>query len=250
LSEKIKKTIYLNYHNLGYGVQVGINKVHPSIFKNHINLIEEILLKREDIDISITFDDGYENIYKYAQSGLNESSIKEKKVFIITDYIGKENTWDFSFYFNRYNHLNKDQIKSLHADGWEIGSHGLSHRSFLSINRDEAKNEIVVSKEILEEMTGSEVKSIAPPFSEIDQEVYDICVEAGYNAIYTQKKTRIIPVDGVDIFLRNNVYSIDRNDNIIKKINSSEGEDRKEKFISSFNNLTILFSKFLKKQSI
>ena len=54
------------------------------------------------MDISITFDDGYEDIYKYAMPILKkERKIKSPSVFIITDYINKFNTWDYSFYFNR-----------------------------------------------------------------------------------------------------------------------------------------------------
>ena len=144
-----KKNICLNYHNLGYGPQVGINKIHPRIFENHIKIIDGFLSKHNDIDISITFDDGYENIFKYAYPILSNSKIREKKVFIITDYIGKKNSWDFSFYFNQYNHLDKNQIKMLHANGWGVGSHGVSHNSFLSMNKSDTKKEIFDSKRII-----------------------------------------------------------------------------------------------------
>ena len=247
MPENLQKSIYLNYHNLGYGLQIGINKVNPLIFREHIRAIDDLLIKNPNLNISITFDDGYENIYKYAQSDLNTSRIRKKKVFIITDYIGERNTWDFSFYLNRYNHLSKEHIQSLSDQGWDVGSHGLSHKSLLSMNRDAAKNEIATSKEILEDITGKEIVSIAPPFSAINQGIYDLCGEAGYNAIYIQNKTSITLTDGLDIFLRKNVYSIDRKANIIKKIDLDRGEERKENFISSFNNLTILFSKYLKK---
>ena len=183
----------------------------------------------------------------YAEPFLKNSKIKEKKVFVITDYIGRENTWDFSFYFNRYNHLNREQIKSLHSDGWEIGSHGVSHKSFLSMSLDKVKEELILSKEILEDIIQNEVKSIAPPFSDINQEVYDLCVETGYDSIYIQKQASIRVVDDAKLFYRNNVYSIDRNDNIMNKINMDSIEKKKEDFISSFNNLTILFSNFMKK---
>ena len=250
MSKNSKKNICLNYHNLGYGFQVGVNRVNPVIFYNHIKVLEDILSKNSDINISVTFDDGYENIYKYAQPLLNKSTIKDKKVFIITDYIGKKNEWDFSFHFNRYNHLNKDQIRKLYADGWEIGSHGLSHKSFMEMNKNDAKNEIVSSKKNIEDIIGEEVKSIAPPFSAINQDIYDICAEAGYNSIYIQKEVSVYPIDGVDICYRNNIYSIDKNDNIRKKINLDTLEKKKENFISSFNNLTILLSRFLLKSSI
>ena len=246
MPENPQKKIYLNYHNIGCGFQIGINKVNPIIFQNHIRIIEKYLSENPKADISITFDDGYENIAIYAQPFLKDSRIKEKRVFIITDYIGKKNTWDFSFYFNQYNHLNRDQIKALYSDGWNIGSHGASHRSFLSMSADEARIELISSKEYLDDIVGAEIKSIAPPFSDINQNIYDLCVEAGYDSIYLQSKPSIKLVDGVNLFFRNNIYSIDKNDNIISKINANKGEERKEEFISSFNNLTVLFSKIFK----
>tara|TARA_B100002052_G_scaffold65751_1_gene58968 strand:- start:813 stop:1553 length:741 start_codon:yes stop_codon:yes gene_type:complete len=246
LSYNQKKDIYLNYHNLGYDFQIGINKIHPSIFRNHIRVIDEILSKDKDMNISITFDDGYEGIYKYAKPLLDKTKIKRKKVFIIGDYIGKNNTWDFSFLFNYYKHLSKNQIRELYQSGWEIGSHGLSHKSFLSMNNSQVKKEVIDSKQILEDIIDAKVQSIAPPFSHINQEVYDLCVEAGYNSIYIQNSVEIQTIEDVNIYSRNNVYSIDRNLNIIKKVKSSKMENKKEKFISSFNNLTVLCSKIIK----
>ena len=241
-----KKHIYLNYHNLGDGLQIGINKVHPSIFNKHINVIEYFLLNNDDISISITFDDGYENVYHYAKNILDKSKISSAKVFIITDYIGKENNWDFSFMINKYNHLNNNQIKSLHAKGWEIGSHGLSHKSFLSMSMIELRKEIFDSKKILEDIIGEKIYSIAPPFSHINQQIYDTCVDAGYTSIYIQDKVEISLVEGSSLYIRNNIYSIDKNSNVMRKINSNKLEAKKEKFISSFNNLTVLFSKIFK----
>ena len=245
LTEKNQKKICLNYHNIGYGWQIGVNRVNPIIFKNHIRVIKKIASKNSNLEITLTFDDGYENIYTYAQGELNGNSTIKKKIFIIKDYIGKENSWDFSFYINRYKHLNKEQIKSLSNSKWEIGSHGVSHQSFLSMDNNSAKKEIEESKKYLEDITGREVSSIAPPFSGIDQKIYDFCVEVGYKSIYIQKKVNLSPVDDLAIYIRKNVYSIDNNYNIIKKINSNYMEDKKQNLISSFNKLTVFFSKYL-----
>ena len=241
----MKKKIYLNYHNLGYPPQIGINKVNPNIFNNHIRLLDNIILKSEGmLDISITFDDGYENVFRFAQKILETSQIIDKKVFIITDYIGKSNNWDFSFHINKYKHLSESQICNLSSSDWEIGSHGTSHRSLLSMSFSEAKDEIVESKKKLEDITGKEVFSIAPPFSLINQKIYDCCGESGYRDIYLQKTTDIHESKEIKIKYRNNVYSIDNNRNIIAKINKERGERLKESFISSFNNLTVFFSKY------
>ena len=196
------------------------------------------------LDVSITFDDGYESVYKYAKKILEASNITDKKIFVITNYIGKLNAWDFSFFINTYKHLSESEILDMSSSNWEIGSHGTSHRSLLSMSFSEAKDEIVESKKRLEDITGNETYSIAPPFSHINQKIYDYCGESGYREIYVQKMMDIKESKGLKINYRNNIYSIDNNRNIIAKINQSRGERLKENFISSFNNLTVFFSKY------
>ena len=132
--------------------------------------------------------------------------------------------WDFSFYFNRYNHLSKDEIIKLSSSSWEIGSHGQSHRSFLELEKDELKAEIFESKKILEDITSNKVLSIAPPFSQINQRAYDYCVEAGYKYIYLQNHVDIKESQSSSIIKRKNVYSIDTNRNIINKLKNKKDE--------------------------
>ena len=59
--------VCLNYHNLGYGPQFGINKVHPIIFKNHIDICNDFN-SNKNIDLTITFDDAYEGIFTFARN--------------------------------------------------------------------------------------------------------------------------------------------------------------------------------------
>ena len=227
--------VCLNYHNLGYNPQFGINKVHPAIFKNHIDICNDL---SKDIDITITFDDGYEGVFIFARQILNESSIKRKIVFPIVDYIGKYNTWDTSFYLNKYKHLNINQIKTLVSEGWEIGSHTCKHKYLGSLNTNEILKELVDSKEKLENIINMEVKSFAPPYGILDKKIFDICKRVGYKEIFIQKNKNVRNVEDILVVKRNNVYSIDRNINIIDKINNSPREKKKENYISSLNIIT------------
>ena len=140
--------VCLNYHNLGYNPQFGINKVHPIIFKNHMAICNDFN-KNKNIDITITFDDGYEGVFTYCRKILNKSSIKRKIIFPIVDYIGKYNTWDSSFYLNKYKHLSIDQIKILVSEGWEVGSHTCTHKYLGNLKNDEIINELTESKQKL-----------------------------------------------------------------------------------------------------
>ena len=96
------KNVYLNYHNLGYNPQFGINKVHPSIFRNHVNIVNHMVNLNPELKVVITFDDGYEGVYDHAFDLLSRSSVYKKIVFPITNYIGRYNDWDSTFFLNRY----------------------------------------------------------------------------------------------------------------------------------------------------
>jgi len=227
--------VCLNYHNLGYNPQFGINKVHPAIFKNHIDICNDL---SKDIDITITFDDGYEGVFTFARKILNESSIKRKIVFPIVDYIGKYNTWDTSFYLNKYKHLNINQIKTLISEGWEIGSHTCKHKYLGSLSGDEILKELVDSKEKLENIINTKVTSFAPPYGILSKKIFEMCKRAGYKEIFIQKNKNVRNIVDIKVVERNNIYSIDRNSNIINKINNSRPEKRKENYISSLNIMT------------
>ena len=229
--------VCLNYHNLGYTPQFGINKVHPIIFKNHIDICNDFN-SNKNIDLIITFDDAYEGIFKFARKVLNKSSIKRKIVFPIVDYIGKYNNWDSTFYLNRYKHLSLDQIKILVSEGWEIGSHTCTHKYLGKLKRDEIVNELAVSKQKLEEIINKKVTSFAPPYGIIDKRVLEISKSIGYKEIFIQKNKNIVASDDILLVKRNNIYSVDRNKNIINKINNSCRAKVKENFVSSLNIIT------------
>jgi len=59
--------------------------------------------------------------------------------------------------------MTPDQVAKLHREGMEIGAHTVNHPILASLSDDEARSEIVMSKRILEELTGSPVVSFAYP---------------------------------------------------------------------------------------
>ncbi len=187
----LTRKVILNYHNVAPGFQVGINRVHPSIFYNHIGVIERAIDDDVNLDIAITFDDGYEDIFTYAMPIIENSKIDNISMFIITDHIGALNTWDYSFIFNRYKHLNDKQIKILSEMKWNIGSHGESHKPFFEMDNKTLSHELGNSKKRIEDITEKAVDSVAPPFGRLDQRVYDECCRAGYKKVYVHVSSDI-----------------------------------------------------------
>jgi glycosyltransferase involved in cell wall biosynthesis len=115
--------------------------------------------------IICTFDDGYENLYKFALPVLKKYNFSAT-VFVCFDYIGKLNNWNFKDTKQRQ-HLNTSQLIELQKNGWEIGSHGFSHRSLLRLTDGELYNELIDSKAKLENIFGN-IDSYAYPYGDFN----------------------------------------------------------------------------------
>jgi len=61
-------------------------------------------------------------------------------------------------------YLTTEQIRQLHADGFAIGAHSLSHRRLQDLPRAEAEHEIVESCRIVREITGQTTVPFAFPY--------------------------------------------------------------------------------------
>ncbi len=118
--------------------------------------------------VVITFDDGdldvYENAYpimqKYGYSGV---------FYIISGWIDAKNM------------VTKAQLGEMIADGWEIGSHSVSHID-LTQNGDQLGYQIIGSKRDLEAALGVPVNTFAYPYGMISPAVADVVIRGGYTA--------------------------------------------------------------------
>jgi peptidoglycan/xylan/chitin deacetylase (PgdA/CDA1 family) len=120
-----------------------------------------------DRPVVITFDDGYLDVYQ------NAYPILEKYGFYATFFI-IGNTVD-----TRGN-LSTDQLLELVNDGWEIGCHSMNHSYLTSGNNLE--QEIVGSKELLEEKIGEAVLTFAYPYGLTNWTVTNYTINAGYTS--------------------------------------------------------------------
>ena len=113
--------------------------------------------------IVCTFDDGYVGLLLNALPIMNEFGFTAT-VFVCTDYLGKVNDWNFKDKSKRQ-HLSIDELKELQSCGWEVGSHGVTHRSLLRLNDEDLCKELQTSKDVLESLFGP-VKSYAYPYGD------------------------------------------------------------------------------------
>jgi peptidoglycan/xylan/chitin deacetylase (PgdA/CDA1 family) len=170
---------------------LGINTISPKQFRRQIRFlaengyrthtIDDILQNRADSRKSfvITFDDGYECIYKHAFPILKEAGFKAV-VFLVAGYINEWNYWDANLGGIRFRHLSTDQIGELAAAGWEIGSHGVAHRPLSYLNSTRLNYELGHSREILENIVKKDITTLSYPFGMQNSRVQKAAERAGY----------------------------------------------------------------------
>ncbi|MCP4650119.1 MAG: polysaccharide deacetylase family protein [PVC group bacterium] len=82
--------------------------------------------------------------------------------------------------------LNWEEIKQMQQSGLvEIGAHSITHPILTKISSEQAKEEIVKSKQILEEKLGTEVRHFAYPNGDYNAELTHIVRDSGYESACT-----------------------------------------------------------------
>jgi len=239
--------LILTYHSISSNFHIGLNAVHPNRFRKHVQFIANLNNSTaENNHIKIAFDDGYESVYTNAFPIMEEYGLKGI-VFPITGYIGRSNNWDVTFGINKAMHLNIDQILSLSDNGWEIGSHGHLHKSFKWLNIDEIKEDVKISKEYIEGLTGKEAISFCLPFGDLTKKAIKIIEEAGFMKLFMQLPLlRGKPnTQKLKFNYSRAIYSIDSAKSLAKKYNNCIIEHLKESFIHSFSTATVLVKEML-----
>ncbi|MDT8335312.1 MAG: polysaccharide deacetylase family protein [Desulfurivibrionaceae bacterium] len=157
--------IVLGYHGIGTDA-AGYN-LSADKFKNQVGYlaargyqpigIKELyghLYNKEEIPAKsflLTFDDALISDYNLVFPYLVENGLKAI-FFVPTDHIGREGN------------LTKQQIREMNGhDCCDFGSHSRSHKNLYTLNAEALAEELGGSKEILEEITGEEVKAFAYP---------------------------------------------------------------------------------------
>jgi peptidoglycan/xylan/chitin deacetylase (PgdA/CDA1 family) len=176
----------LLYHHVGFSLDEdeSIYYVFPAAFDQQMNLLYQWGYKTISVElltrainqgaelppkpILLTFDDGGETTYTTALPILQRYGFTGV-AYIVYHYVGLTH------------YMDANQIRALHAAGWEIGSHGLSHRD-LTVYPEKQENEIVRSRRQLESLLGVPVISFAYPFGASDESSLGYVEFAGYIA--------------------------------------------------------------------
>lgn len=111
--------------------------------------------KEETKKIALTFDDGPHPFYtEQLLDGLKERGV------VATFFVTGEHAI-----------LHTDIIKRMQEEGHLIGNHTYSHIQLSEGNREEFKEELVATGEVLEEITEQEVCYVRPPYGTWDKQL-------------------------------------------------------------------------------
>jgi peptidoglycan/xylan/chitin deacetylase (PgdA/CDA1 family) len=181
----------LTFHKVDPAFEWGATRISPARFErilsylkfdgfNPASLSETLNPSTQNhLKIAITFDDAYESLCTHARPVMLESGFTGT-IFVITDFIGRLNTWDVNLGGKLFRHLGWDQIRDFIRDGFEIGSHTTRHPDLTSLSGDRLKDELTRSKAVLEDKTGKPARFISFPFGRHNRRVVDAAQEAGY----------------------------------------------------------------------
>jgi peptidoglycan/xylan/chitin deacetylase (PgdA/CDA1 family) len=174
----------LLYHHIDVHQNESPYYVSPDAFERQMNLLYEWGYRTISVEVLVraiewgaelpsrpiilTFDDGGEGTYTNALPIMQQYGFTGT-AYVVYNYVG----------INGY--LDVDQIRELHAAGWEIGSHSLSHVD-LTKRPDRQMDEIVESRWKLQRLLDVPILSFAYPFGAYDRDSLYHVHFAGYIA--------------------------------------------------------------------
>ena len=152
--------------------------------------------------VSVTFDDGNYSIHEKAFPYMKSKSIVAT-TFPTGENIGEETYVSF------------EDLKEEVKEGWEVGSHTITHVDLTTISELEVYKELTKSKKFLEDGVGMPIFSFASPFGEFNDSVID-AVESVYDN-HVNAYSEYKGMNFRDTFDRYNIHRLDVTEDVSAK---------------------------------
>ena len=130
------------------------------------------------------------------------NSDKNKICLMINVYWGTEYVLPMAEIFNEYGFKttffiggswaaqNPGIVRQLADMGFELGNHGYNHKNHKNLNEEQNKTEILVTENLLREITDTEpAKLFAPPSGDMGDVMHSVCEQYGYKVIMWTRDT-------------------------------------------------------------
>ncbi len=242
----IAKTPIVVYHKIGLRFDWSGTWNTASQFRLHMRYLHSLGYRtcapaqaaREFLPrtVSVTFDDAYESVFQSAYPTMREFGFSGT-VFVVTGYAGRANTWDVNLGSRKWPHMTWSQMREMADCGFKFGSHSRSHVDLTRLPPRLLREELVSSREAIEDRLGKPCLYLSYPFGRTNQRVKSAARSAGYEAAFV-----ITPrADGDDMEIgRMGIYITDLLFDFKAKLGLSgsllgRAEAAKAKLINSFS---------------
>ena len=173
--DRMRKSLTMLPSVLDNQIETLIRKSYVTYFVSDV----EAILQEKDFSkkpVVLTFDDGYEDFYYQVLPILMKRRAKAT-LYVITNYIG------------RTGFLTKKELEEIIESGLvEIGAHTLDHAYLKGMSETMAFEQILESKNKLEELFNIKVTSFAYPYGAFDSKTADLVRQAKFaNAVTVVK---------------------------------------------------------------
>ncbi len=125
--------------------------------------------------VLLTFDDGHRSVYTHALPILQEFGLNAF-VFLTTDKIATNPQF-----------LDWTEVKALVLADCVMGGHGTSHQFLDEMDTQQVRNELSLSREIIEEHTDVPTLTMSLPGGRYNPGVLSECHTTGYQVIFTSE---------------------------------------------------------------
>jgi peptidoglycan/xylan/chitin deacetylase (PgdA/CDA1 family) len=136
--------------------------------------------------VVITFDDGYADNYEWAAPILEHFRLAAT-FFVTAGLIGTSRPFPHDARFpHHFRTLTWEEVEGLAARGFAVGSHGMTHANLARCTLEEARREIVGSRDLIQHRLGAPVTCFAYPFGGRDDVTPVVISEmraAGYEVV-------------------------------------------------------------------
>jgi len=159
--------------------------VYESVFRDQLQLLRDLKISVVSLgeiaagqvparSAALTFDDGYASHYEVAFRLLAEFGVAGT-FFVNTSSVG---TGEF---------LDWTMAAEMVSAGMRLGSHAHNHVVLTTLTSERLKEELSVSRQMLEQRLRCAIEVLAVPYGFCDQHVLEAAWESGYRVVCTSK---------------------------------------------------------------
>ena len=131
--------------------------------------------------VVITFDDGFRDCAEHAVPILKALSFTAA-FYLVAGLVGKTSRWLLAEHGIEFPLMDWATARQLEAAGFHCGCHTMSHPRLADLSPSLCREELLWSRQLLEDNLGHEVTDLAYPFGSFNDSVRAIAAETGYRS--------------------------------------------------------------------